>query len=152
MCVQLLGQLYSELSHLGSHLYPLTVKKYNLMSTCLFCTVPSQHFCKQCTGCVLYLVPLLITYASYLRLSTSTLCTYIIITSWLLVYPTPLPPAAQAPGSGSLAGAVVGACIGTALLYTVVLLVVIFALLLWNKRHRSALFSKAINTCGIRHV
>ena len=74
------------------------------------------------------------------------------ITSWLLVYPTPLPPAAQAPGSGSLAGAVVGACIGTALLYTVVLLVVIFALLLWNKRHRSVLFSKAINTCGMYNM
>ena len=69
-----------------------------------------------------------------------------------MVYPTPLQPAAQALGSGSLAGAVVGACIGTALLYTVVLLVVIFALVLWNKRHRSVLFSQAIHTSGIRHV
>ena len=49
---------------------------------------------------------------------------------------TSLPLAAQALESGSLAGAVVGACIGTALLYTVVLLVVKFALALWNKRHR----------------
>ena len=50
---------------------------------------------------------------------------------------TLLPLAAQALGYGSLAGAVVGACIGTALLYTVVLLVVIFAVVLWSKRHRS---------------
>ena len=38
--------------------------------------------------------------------------------------------------SRSLVGAVVGACIGTALLYTVILLVSIGAVLLWNKRHR----------------
>jgi len=44
--------------------------------------------------------------------------------------------AAQGLESGTLAGAVVGACIGTALLYTVVLLVVKFAMALWNKRHR----------------
>ena len=35
-------------------------------------------------------------------------------------------------GTGSLVGAVVGACISTALLYTVILLVWVF----WNKRHR----------------
>jgi len=50
---------------------------------------------------------------------------------------TSLPLAAQALGCGSVAGAVVGACIGTALLYTVVLLVVKFARFLWSKRHRS---------------
>ena len=59
------------------------------------------------------------------------------ISIYPLVQQTSLPPAAQAPGSGSLAGVVVGACIGTALLYTVVLLVVIFALVLWSRRHRS---------------
>ena len=53
---------------------------------------------------------------------------------------TLLPLAAQALGCGSLVGAVVGACIGTALFYTVVLLVVKFALFLWNKRHRSVSF------------
>ena len=35
-------------------------------------------------------------------------------------------------GTGSLVGVVVGTCIGTALLYTVILLVWV----LWNKRHR----------------
>ena len=35
-------------------------------------------------------------------------------------------------GTGSLVGAVVGACIVTALLYTVILLVWV----LWNKRHK----------------
>jgi len=52
---------------------------------------------------------------------------------------TSLPLAAQALGCGSLAAAVVGACIGTALLYTVVLLVVKFAVVLWSKRHRSVI-------------
>ena len=33
----------------------------------------------------------------------------------------------------------VGACIGTVLLYTVVLLVVIFTVALWNRTHRSVL-------------
>ena len=55
--------------------------------------------------------------------------------------PPPTAPPPTAPPStvicpqvetGSLVGAVVGACIGTALLYTVILLVWIF----WNKRHR----------------
>ena len=49
--------------------------------------------------------------------------------------PTASPPTVDSPqviGTGSLVGAVVGACIGTALLYTVILLVWI----LWNKRHR----------------
>jgi len=57
------------------------------------------------------------------------------------------PTAAQALESGSLAGAVVGACIGTALLYTVVLLVVKFALALWNKRHRLVGFHLAVYLC-----
>ena len=35
--------------------------------------------------------------------------------------------------SGSPVGAVVGACIGTALFYTVILLVSICAIFLWNK-------------------
>jgi len=56
--------------------------------------------------------------------------------STLLYVSTSLPLAAQGLESGTLAGAVVGACIGTALLYTVVLLVVKFAMALWNKRHR----------------
>ena len=55
--------------------------------------------------------------------------------------PPPTAPPPTAPPStvicpqvetGSLVGAVVGACIGTALLYTVILVVWIF----WNKRHR----------------
>ena len=50
-------------------------------------------------------------------------------------FPTASTPTVVCPqviGTGSLVGAVVGACIGTALLYTVILLVWI----LWNKRHR----------------
>jgi len=47
--------------------------------------------------------------------------------------------AVQALESGSLAGTVVGACIGTALLYTVVLLLVKFAVFLWSKIHRSVI-------------
>ena len=48
--------------------------------------------------------------------------------------PTAPPPNVVCPqvGTGSLVGAVVGPCIGTALLYTVILLVWV----LWNKRHR----------------
>ena len=49
--------------------------------------------------------------------------------------PTAPPPPVVCPqvlGTGSLVGAVIGACIGTALLYTLILLVWIF----WNKRHR----------------
>ena len=49
--------------------------------------------------------------------------------------PTAPPPTVDSPqviGTGSLVGAVVGACIGTALLHTVILLVWV----LWNKRHR----------------
>ena len=49
--------------------------------------------------------------------------------------PTAPPPTVVCPqviGTGSLVGAVVGACIGTALLYTVIVLVWVF----WNKRHR----------------
>ena len=49
--------------------------------------------------------------------------------------PTAPPPTvvcSQVVGTRSLVGAVVGACIGTALLYTVILLVWV----LWNKRHR----------------
>ena len=49
--------------------------------------------------------------------------------------PTSLPitQCPQVMETGSPVGAVVGACIGTALLYTVILLVSIF---LWNKKHR----------------
>ena len=39
-------------------------------------------------------------------------------------------------GSGFIIGVVVGACIGTALLYTVILLLLICAVILWNKRRR----------------
>ena len=48
--------------------------------------------------------------------------------------PTAPPPTVVCPQveSGSLVGAVVGACIGTALLYTVIILVCV----LWNRRHR----------------
>ena len=42
----------------------------------------------------------------------------------------------QVMGSGFIIGVVVGACIGTALLYTVILLLFICAVILWNKRHR----------------
>ena len=63
---------------------------------------------------------------------------------FLLSRQTSLPLAAQAVESASLAGAVVGACIGTALLYTVVLLVVIFVLVHWNKSHRSVMFDLAV--------
>ena len=63
---------------------------------------------------------------------------------FMLSKQTSIPLAAQAVESASLAGAVVGACIGTALLYTVVLLAVIFALVYWNKRHRSVMFDLAV--------
>ena len=49
--------------------------------------------------------------------------------------PTAPPPTVVCPqviGTGSLVGAVVGACISTALLYTVIVLVWVF----WNKRLR----------------
>ena len=68
-----------------------------------------------------------------------------------------LPPAAQGHavqtlGYGSLAGAVVGACIGTALLYTVVLLVIIFTLALRRKRHRFVLIRQFMYLRYYRHV
>jgi len=62
-----------------------------------------------------------------------------------------LPLAAQTLGGGSLpvetlVGAVVGACFGTALLYTAVLLVVKFTLVLCHKRrHRSAFIIDVID-------
>ena len=46
--------------------------------------------------------------------------------------PPPTVGSPQVIGIGSLVGAVIGTFIGTALLYTVILLVWI----LWNKRHR----------------
>ena len=46
--------------------------------------------------------------------------------------PPPTVVCPQVVGTGSLVGAVLGACIGTALLYTVILLVWV----LWNKRHK----------------
>ena len=46
--------------------------------------------------------------------------------------PPPTVVCPQVIGIGTLVGVVVGACIGTALLYTVILLVWVF----WNKRHR----------------
>ena len=46
--------------------------------------------------------------------------------------PPPTVDSPQVIGIGSLVGAVLGACISTALLYTVILLVWI----LWDKRHR----------------
>ena len=42
----------------------------------------------------------------------------------------------QGIGSGYPIGAFVGICVGITLFYTVVLLVLICALILWNKRHR----------------
>ena len=51
-----------------------------------------------------------------------------------MVLPVTLCP--QVMESGSPVGMVVGACIGTALLYTVVLLISICGLIYWNKRHR----------------
>ena len=55
---------------------------------------------------------------------------YIAFSSHTAPPPTVVCP--QVIGIGTLVGAVVGACIGTALLYTVILLVWVF----WNKRHR----------------
>ena len=66
--------------------------------------------------------------------------------STLLYVSTSLPLAAQGLESGSLAGAVVGACIGTALLYTVVLLNCgHFCSRSWNRRHRLVLLDVVVN-------
>ena len=48
----------------------------------------------------------------------------------------PVTQCPQVMETGSLVDAVVGACVGTALLYTMILLVSICALICWNKRHR----------------
>ena len=92
----------------------------------------------------LSVVAVIITYAVlWLTIIFMYNCTVVHI-NILWCQKTSLQLAAQALESGSLAGAVVGACIGTALLYTMVLLVVKFALVLWNKRHRSVWFHLAV--------
>ena len=48
----------------------------------------------------------------------------------------PVTQCPQVMETGSPVGAVVGACVGTALLYTMILLVSICALICWNKKHR----------------
>ena len=55
---------------------------------------------------------------------------------YVLVLLTSFP---QGMRSGSLVGAFVGICVGITLFYTVVLLVLISALILWNKRHTGIL-------------
>ena len=54
--------------------------------------------------------------------------------STTMLLPVTLCP--QVMESGSPVGMVVGACIGTTLLYTMILLVSICALIYWNKKHR----------------